>query len=202
MSTLFSVHSRKGQSLVEFALISPLLLLLIVSLFDAGRSIFFYEQMSAGAREAGRQAVLLHNQGSNLYGYTCSPGPCSVPGVVQVVRNTAAFGFPVVYADSASQAVPPSYGTYVANSDPTQPGTITLASSATPNTAYVFVYELNPSSGPSPRWACSACGEARLAGYSLIVVDIRMKFVPMTLISLGVQSGITLDAQTVQRLEY
>jgi hypothetical protein len=194
-------NRKRGQSLVEFALIAPLLLGLAFSIFDGGRSIFYYEQISAGAREGGRQAVLLHNQGTNLYGYTCAPGPCSVPGVLPAIRNAASFGFPTVYADSTSLTTPPSYGTYVANSDPTQPGIITLASSATPNTAYVFVYELDPNTG-NVRWACTSCGEARLPGYFLVVVDIRMKFIPMTLISLGATSGITLDAQTVQRQEY
>ena len=122
--------------------------------------------------------------------------------MLPAIRSAASFGFPVVYADSASLSTPPSYGTYTPNSDPTQPGTINLAASALPNIAYVFVYELSPSSGPSPRWACTACGEARLPGYSLIVVDIRMKFVPMTLVSFGVTSGILLDAQTVQRQEF
>jgi hypothetical protein len=194
---------RRAQSIVEFSIIAPLLLLLVFGIFDGGRSIFYYEQMAAGAREAGRQAVLLHNEGTNLSGYTCAPGPCNVPGVIPIIRQTIGVGFPIVYADSTSLYAPPSYGTFTPNSDPTQPGTITLSPAATPNTAYVFVYEMQPSNIDHPtRWACTSCGEARLAGYSLVVIDIRMKFIPMTLISFGIRNGIMLDAQTVQRQEY
>lgn len=48
----------RGQSLVEFALLLPLLLAIIFGVIDFGRSIFQYSTLSEGARQAGRLAVV------------------------------------------------------------------------------------------------------------------------------------------------
>lgn len=46
----------RGQSLVEFALVLPVFLLLIVAVFDGGRAIFAYNQMSQVTRAVARVA--------------------------------------------------------------------------------------------------------------------------------------------------
>ncbi len=50
--------SRPGQSLVEFALILPIFILMIVGLFDFGRAIYAYNTVSNAAREATRVAIV------------------------------------------------------------------------------------------------------------------------------------------------
>jgi hypothetical protein len=50
-------HGR-GQSLVEFALLLPILLLIIFGVVDFGRAIFQYSTVAEGARQAGRLAVV------------------------------------------------------------------------------------------------------------------------------------------------
>lgn len=52
-----SRHTR-GQSLVEFALLLPVLLLIIFGVMDFGRAIFQYSTVAEGARQAGRLAVV------------------------------------------------------------------------------------------------------------------------------------------------
>lgn len=47
-----------GQSLVEFALIIPLFLLLTVGLFDAGRAVYAYNTVANAARSAARVAIV------------------------------------------------------------------------------------------------------------------------------------------------
>lgn len=47
-----------GQSLVEFTLIFPLVLLLIIGFFDLGRAIFYYSSLSNAVREATRFAIV------------------------------------------------------------------------------------------------------------------------------------------------
>lgn len=47
-----------GQSLVEFALLLPVLLLIIFGVVDFGRAIFQYSTVAEGARQAGRLAVV------------------------------------------------------------------------------------------------------------------------------------------------
>ncbi len=50
-------RSARGQGLVEFALILPLLLLLIVGILDFGRMLFIYANLFNAAREASRYAL-------------------------------------------------------------------------------------------------------------------------------------------------
>lgn len=50
--------SSRGQALVEFALIVPLFVLLLVGLFDVGRAVYAYNTVNNAAREAGRLAIV------------------------------------------------------------------------------------------------------------------------------------------------
>jgi Flp pilus assembly protein TadG len=50
-------HSR-GQGLVEFALVVPLLLLLIFAVIDVGRAVFTFNTLSQSARSASRTALV------------------------------------------------------------------------------------------------------------------------------------------------
>src|ERR671923_367716 len=47
-----------GQALVEFALIIPLLILVVAGLFDIGRAVYAFNALSNAAREALREAVV------------------------------------------------------------------------------------------------------------------------------------------------
>jgi Flp pilus assembly protein TadG len=49
---------RRGQSLVEFALVVPVLVLMTVGVFDLGRAIYYYNVISGTARETARQAIV------------------------------------------------------------------------------------------------------------------------------------------------
>lgn len=49
---------RRGQSMVEFALVLLPLLVLFVGIFDAGRAIYAYNTVNNAAREAGRLAIV------------------------------------------------------------------------------------------------------------------------------------------------
>lgn len=48
----------RGQSLVEFALILPVFILLLVGLFDVGRAVYGYNTVSNASREAARVAIV------------------------------------------------------------------------------------------------------------------------------------------------
>ena len=50
--------TRRGQALTEFALILPILLLIVFGVFDFGRAIFAYNNVANAAREAGRTAII------------------------------------------------------------------------------------------------------------------------------------------------
>lgn len=56
-------RDRRGQALVEFALIAPAFVLLLVGLFDAGRAVYAYSTVNNAAHTAARQAVVDQNVG-------------------------------------------------------------------------------------------------------------------------------------------
>jgi len=60
-----STRSRgRGQALVEFALVIPLFLLMLVALFDLGRAVFAYNTLTNAAREGARIAAVNQDQAS------------------------------------------------------------------------------------------------------------------------------------------
>lgn len=52
---------RRGQSLVEFALVLPIFVLVLVGIFDAGRAIYVYSTINNAAHEAVRLAIVDQN---------------------------------------------------------------------------------------------------------------------------------------------
>ena len=54
----------RGQALVEFALVIPLFLLMMVALFDLGRAVFAYNTLTNAAREGARLAIVNQYQPS------------------------------------------------------------------------------------------------------------------------------------------
>ena len=49
---------QRGQTLVEFALIVPVFLLVVIGLFDVGRGVFAYNTVANAARGAARVAIV------------------------------------------------------------------------------------------------------------------------------------------------
>src|SRR5262245_34479575 len=57
-------RARRGQALVEFALVFPIFLLLMMGVFDLGRAVFAYNSVTNAAREGARLAIV--NQDKTL----------------------------------------------------------------------------------------------------------------------------------------
>jgi Flp pilus assembly protein TadG len=64
-----SRHRRRarGQALVVFALVVPLLILIFMGLFDAGRAVFAWNTLSNAAREGARVAIVDQTQVAGVY---------------------------------------------------------------------------------------------------------------------------------------
>ncbi len=86
-------EKSRGQAMVEFAIIAPILFLLILGTIEAGRFIFYYELVNNAAREGTRYAIV-HGSLS-----ACPSGPpppgetneCDPPGDnVKTAVQTAA----------------------------------------------------------------------------------------------------------------
>lgn len=54
---------RRGQTLVEFALIAPIFILILVGLFDAGRAVYAWSTINNAAHTAARLAIVDQNVG-------------------------------------------------------------------------------------------------------------------------------------------
>ena len=72
---LFGRDRSRGQGLVEFALVAPMVFVLILGTIEAGRFMLYYEVMNHAAREGARYAIV-HGSDS-----TCPSGP-PPPGYV------------------------------------------------------------------------------------------------------------------------
>jgi len=55
-------HPHRGQALVELALIIPVFLLIVMGVFDFGRAIVAYNQVSNAARAATRTGIVNQDQ--------------------------------------------------------------------------------------------------------------------------------------------
>jgi hypothetical protein len=201
---------KSGQALLEFALIAPVLLLLIGATVDLGRGLLIYTMLQGASRDMARQAVLEYYSGSNTLPPTCTAlaTPCSLGPLTNGAHQLDPLGMSVVYQDSTAISSPPSYGTYAANANPLLPGTITLSGAVNASTVYVFVYELDAAAGnPNPRWSCPSCSgtngaAVRTSGHQLVVVDMKLQWKPVVNTLLGIPSVITFDSQSVERLEF
>ena len=91
-----TTRARRGQALVEFALVAPVFFVLLFAVIEGARFILFYETLNNATREGARYAIV---HGSNSF---CPSGPmppgdptpvsCYDPTgakVVQQVKDTA-----------------------------------------------------------------------------------------------------------------
>jgi hypothetical protein len=199
-----------GQALVEFALIAPVVFLLIGATVDLGRGLLIYTTLQGASRDMARQAVLGYYSGSNTLAPTCTAlaTPCTLGPLTNGAHQLDPLGMSVVYQDSTAISSPPAYGTFAANANPLQPGTIALTGAINPSTVYVFIYELDSTGGnPNPRWSCPSCAGAngaavRTSGHQLVVVDLKLQWKPVLNTLLGIPGTITFDSQSVATLEY
>jgi hypothetical protein len=58
MNALRHGRRSRGQSLVEFALVLPLFLLLVMAIMDLGLAVFSYNSITNAAREGARLAIV------------------------------------------------------------------------------------------------------------------------------------------------
>lgn len=62
-----TLQTDRGQALTEFALVLPVLLLILLALFDFGRAIYAFNAVSNSAREGARVAIVDQSQASGVY---------------------------------------------------------------------------------------------------------------------------------------
>ena len=80
----------RGQAMVEFALVFPIFILLLVGLFDFGRVIWVNDTLASAAREAARFAIVHGGSGSTA----CPVGPPAATAVIPAASASCPYPAP------------------------------------------------------------------------------------------------------------
>lgn len=76
-------RKSKGQSLAEFALVFPVMALLLFGLLDLGRAVYMYNTLANAARAGARVAAVNQNAGNGV----CDPSQRDRWSIVQCVMD-------------------------------------------------------------------------------------------------------------------
>jgi hypothetical protein len=176
------VKGQKSQALIEFALVSPVLLLLLFGVVDLGRAIFYYDTINHAAREGARVAARASNQ---------LPTNTDVLNVVTGQMLGAPVTAPCPQGP-VSTATPPANSAWLYITEPNPPSG---AESSPPPNAPGGEYAAAASG------SCSAVNPA--SGNAQIQVTIRFNLVLITpIVAQATADHVVISAAAVYRTEY
>jgi Flp pilus assembly protein TadG len=109
-----------GQSLVEFAITLPLLLLLVVGVFDLGRVIYYYSAVLNAAREGARYGAVNHCDSTGIRNQTklLTAGLNIRDGDIDIqkIPNTGDPEYIIVSVEYPFETVTPLVGVFIGES--------------------------------------------------------------------------------------
>jgi Flp pilus assembly protein TadG len=79
-------RSSRGQTLVEFALVAPMFFLVLFSIVEGARFIFYYEMLNNATRDGARYAIV---HGENSFDPTGPPNDPTGADVITRVKQSA-----------------------------------------------------------------------------------------------------------------
>lgn len=175
-------RGQESQALIEFALISPLLLLLIFGIIDIGRAVFYYDTLNHAAREGARVAI----RASSI-----TPTNANVLDTVtqQVVGVSVTEPCP---QGPITSATPPANAAWLYITEPNPPGSVEVSP------------PMNAPGGEYPAPATGSCSAVNPAvNNANLQITLRMNLVLITpIISQATANRILLTAVAVFRTEY
>ena len=176
------VASQRSQALIEFALVSPVLLLLLFGVVDVGRAVFYYDTINHAAREGARTAVRASNQ---------LPTNTDVLNVISVQMLGAPVSAPCPQGPVTS-SVPPANSGWAYITEPNPPATVETA--PPPNAP-------GGENAAAASGSCSAVNPA--AGNAQLQVTIRFNLVLITpIVAQATADHVVISAAAVYRTEY
>ena len=183
--TLTSAARRPGQrsqALIEFALVSPVLLLLTFGVVDVGRAVFYYDTLNHAAREGARAAVRASNQ---------LPTDTDVVNTVTAQMAGAPVAAPCPQGPVTS-STPPANTAWVYITEPNPPSTVETTPPANAP---------GGESGAAAAGSCSAVNPA--AGNQQLQVTIRFNLVLITpIVAQATANHVVITAAALFRTEY
>ncbi len=173
---------ERSQALIEFALVSPVLLLLLFGVIDIGRAIFYYDTIGHAAREGARVAV---RASSSL------PTNANVLAAVATQMNGVPVSAPCPQGP-INPSTPPSNAAWLYITEPNPPS----AREDTPPP--------NAPGGEYPAASNGACSAVNPAtGNDPLQVTIRFNLVLITpIVAQATANHIVITAAAVFRTEY
>lgn len=178
------MRGQRSQSMVEFALIAPVLIILLFGIVDFGRVIYVYATLNQAVSEGARTAI------------RASPLLPSNADVQAAVRN---------HAVDVSLANPCPNGPITATNPPANQGWIYITEPNPPSAPEPLAPSLQDAPG-GQMWAnatgsCSATNPAH--DHAPLQVTIRYNFVPITpLIQQLTANRIIISAAATYQTEY
>jgi Flp pilus assembly protein TadG len=173
---------QESQALIEFALISPVLLLLVFGIIDIGRAVFYYDTINHAAREGARTAI---SASSTL------PTNADVLNTVTKQLVGAPVSEPCPQGPVTS-ALPPANSAWLYVTEPNPP--VTIESNP----------PMNAPGGEYPAGQTGSCSAVNPAsGNAALQVTLQFNLVLITpIISQVTADHILLTAAAIFRTEY
>jgi Flp pilus assembly protein TadG len=106
-------HRRSGQALVESAFVLPLLLVVMIGVFELGRLLFTYAALTNGARELGRAlAISSTSNASAIDAFNKAVFlPVANPATDKLTMNVYSAGGTLLASQSGACTLPVAAGT-------------------------------------------------------------------------------------------
>lgn len=174
--------TQKSQALIEFALVSPVLILLVFGIIDIGRAVFYYDTLNHAAREGARAAVT-------------APTALPTNNTVLAAVTQQLVGAPVSEPcpqGPITTATPPANTAWLFVTEPNPPAFVEVAPPP------------NAPGGEYPAVASGSCSAVNpAAGNVTLQVTLQFNLVLITpIISQATANHILLTAVALFRTEY
>jgi Flp pilus assembly protein TadG len=108
------IDGERGAAVVEFALVVPILLMLLVGIIEFGRAYSVMVSLQGASREGARALALGKSAGeveattrdsTNISIDTVLQSPCSTPGLPARVTVTRQFSFGIPFVPQVSRTI-------------------------------------------------------------------------------------------------
>jgi Flp pilus assembly protein TadG len=170
-------RSQRSQALVEFAVVSPLFLLVVFSAIDISRLLYAYTAISSAARDGARTASLASATFSD----------CQIIQQVEQVGQ----GFTLKMDPNS----------VVGNSDPNNPVGALRPSTPAPNSAYAYVWPAVATANP-PETNCNSAQQRAISPtVKQVAVSVQFHFAPLLPLWSNFGSNIIVKSTSVVAAE-
>jgi hypothetical protein len=173
-------RGRRAQSMVEFSLVAPVLIVMLFLMIDFGRLVYTFGAISWATREGARMVSLAPQQATD----------CAALARVESVGR----GFPLT----------PDPNSLVGNTDPNNPGAPlapTTNDLIPPGTGYIYVWPAVATKVPQDT---NCNGNPRKVSQTArdVAVQIKYKWLPLMPLVSSIVPPITITTISVVHTEY